>query len=500
LLAEFYVIDSRAVAAFDLSDEGPQLMDYLPQITKIVDIRDVRGQVAFFDQLIADVPGAKIIDLSHRAFDNFFSIVREIRFFEEALNRSIEPLLLFLIDPEDSNTIKSYEMLRSEFCEAASLLPVRNQIEPSVSLNQTAPFNGSVPPASLDITLLNLSLKAHIAQQSFSFARFWRAPGSELSISMDDELEVWVGNIFSQFRGLGLTLGWEDPAADIPVKRSKRLRDMESGSSGDYRSEGSHSFPSLNEEAWRQPEQVLRFAPKKVRNLGSFHPARNVLRAAITELEVAKGKHHRLLQAQQQAREVALASERMLAALGEADQAAELRELDDGRHAATQVRLERRQPLRFVARRAATQTSSERAKATRAAYVRSCVDLNDAKIAVQKSTEMVASTAMDLMIAEAFKQANALQAAWNNVWRLYDRLSALADCELRFAENSHRIKLPPEIVKLMEAIAAVDRRSFPDEHNDAAARAADIWCLWFEALLVNAEAEAIFESESSDRN
>jgi len=49
---------------------------------------------------------------------------------------------------------------------------------------------------------------------------------------------------------------------------------------------------------------------------------------------------------------------------------------------------------------------------------------------------------------------------------------------------------------LMEAIAAVDRRTFPGEYNDAAARAGDIWCRWFEALLENADAEAIFEKES----
>ena len=62
LLAEFYLVDYRHVVAFDLADEGPQLVDYLPEITTIVDIRDIHGQVAFFDQLISDGPVAKVID------------------------------------------------------------------------------------------------------------------------------------------------------------------------------------------------------------------------------------------------------------------------------------------------------------------------------------------------------------------------------------------------------------------------------------------------------
>jgi hypothetical protein len=73
----------------------------------------------------------------------------------------------------------------------------------------------------------------------------------------------------------------------------------------------------------------------------------------------------------------------------------------------------------------------------------------------------------------------------------YDRLSALADCRLHYAEGTHPIKLPPEIVKLMQTIAALDRRQFPDGRNHLAARAGEFWCRWFEDLLTNAEAEAV---------
>ena len=74
LLTEFYVVDDRPVAAFDLADEGPQLADYLPDITTIADIGDTRGQMAVFERLIADNEGARIIDLSHRVFKNFFTV------------------------------------------------------------------------------------------------------------------------------------------------------------------------------------------------------------------------------------------------------------------------------------------------------------------------------------------------------------------------------------------------------------------------------------------
>ena len=45
-LTEYHVADGRAVAAYDLSDESPQLTDYLPRHAASADIADIRGQMA----------------------------------------------------------------------------------------------------------------------------------------------------------------------------------------------------------------------------------------------------------------------------------------------------------------------------------------------------------------------------------------------------------------------------------------------------------------------
>ena len=76
LLTEFHVVNDRPVAAFDLADEGPQLADYLPEVTTIADISDTHGQMAFFDRLIADDVGARIIDLDRRVFNHFFTVAQ----------------------------------------------------------------------------------------------------------------------------------------------------------------------------------------------------------------------------------------------------------------------------------------------------------------------------------------------------------------------------------------------------------------------------------------
>ena len=274
LLAEFYVLDDRPVAAYDLADEGPQLADYLPQFTTVADIGDIFGQMAFFERLIAENEGANIIDLSHRMFQNFFTVVEKIEFFEEARRRSIEPLILFITDP-DPKSPQAYASLRRRFAEA-SLLPVRNRTEPiAIPDGHDRP---DAPPTSLEIPLLGLSLRALIDREAFSFCEFWRATPADLNDALDDELVDWVEGIFFQFRKLELMLGLVDEATRIAAPASRRPRATHRPLPIPHlpavaQPPGGHSRhdpdpPAISQRPIGVPDEVLKFAPKKVRGDG----------------------------------------------------------------------------------------------------------------------------------------------------------------------------------------------------------------------------------------
>src|SRR5215475_6443179 len=63
LLAEHHAADARPFAAYDLSDEAPGLADFLNYRVTLPNIREIRGQVQFFDGLIEPDDVAKIIDV-----------------------------------------------------------------------------------------------------------------------------------------------------------------------------------------------------------------------------------------------------------------------------------------------------------------------------------------------------------------------------------------------------------------------------------------------------
>jgi hypothetical protein len=206
LLSEHYVADARPVAAFDLADEGPRLTDFLADRASVADIRDLRGQMRLFDGLIEANEVPKIIDVSHREFTHFFAVAEKIGLFEEARRRSIEPLILFLIDP-DPMAAKAYAALRRRFT-GISLLPVRN-----LTVARGLPYGAAFPHAStlavsLEIPVLGPAARALVDRERFSFADLANPapPGSGVPARRRGELQAWLRRVRFQFREIELGL------------------------------------------------------------------------------------------------------------------------------------------------------------------------------------------------------------------------------------------------------------------------------------------------------
>jgi hypothetical protein len=202
LLAEVLFIDEKQVSAFDLADEGPQMADFLPGCTAVSEIGNIVGQMQFFDRLICESDSTRIIDLSHRVFKDFFLVVHKIGFFEEARSRSVEPIILFLVD-QDPKAAKAYAILRRWFADVA-LIPIRNRkTTGSVRSLDQFPVSSAVP-LSVEVSALSPALTALVDQPSFSFLQFWNRSIERLPDHLDDELRHWMKRVLLQFRQIEL--------------------------------------------------------------------------------------------------------------------------------------------------------------------------------------------------------------------------------------------------------------------------------------------------------
>jgi hypothetical protein len=218
---------------------------------------------------------------------------------------------------------------------------------------------------------------------------------------------------------------------------------------------------------------------------------RAALRSAIADQEAAEMRRRHAQEAEQYGRELVFAAERVFTEFGDADLAivqhrAEAFKRSVVDHTSANPGL----PDDLATRRLMRDKALEHVVAAKAEHKRLVADLNRAESMARQTKERVAAAAVEVIMAQAASEAAALQAIWHDVWWKFDRLSALADCCIRYEDRSLPIALPHDIIRLLQTMAAVDDRQFPDGRNHEAAGVAELWCRWFGALLTNSEAVA----------
>jgi hypothetical protein len=197
LLMEFLRQSRRPLVGYDLNPREPTLAERFPKLVWPVDIADTRGQMELFDRLLADPASTQVIDLGYGPFDQFFAVMGEIGFVQEARRRGIEPIVLFVADAAAS-TARSYAELRGRL--PATFVPVHNE---SVVLMLA---NEDFPPTRAEYGLIRIPrlsplVRGVIDRPNFSFNAYMAKQSGGPT-----EVHQWIGNIYTEFRDFELRL------------------------------------------------------------------------------------------------------------------------------------------------------------------------------------------------------------------------------------------------------------------------------------------------------
>jgi hypothetical protein len=203
-LVEFFGTDERSVGAFDLDTMDAALAGFLPDVTLRADIRDTRGQVALFDELIIDNEMPKVVDVHAPDFEAFFNVMEQIGFAVEAPRHAVDPIILFCANAEPQSA-KAFARLHTRF-PGATLVPVYND-----GIVRGFNLRNDFPPTSetalpLRIPALSPSLRAIIEAKPFSFTDFRRRPPDGISELLATELASWLRRVYLQIREMELRL------------------------------------------------------------------------------------------------------------------------------------------------------------------------------------------------------------------------------------------------------------------------------------------------------
>jgi hypothetical protein len=204
LVIDFLRLDGASIKAFDLDPGEAGLAEQMPLVARHADIASTESQMALFDRLIVEDGVPKVIDLGHALFERFFQLLEEIGFMQEAVRRSLEPVILYAAHPHPASP-DAYCRLRKRFPEMI-LVPVFNgAIVQGRRLRDDYPFNraATVP---LKIPLLSPPLRPYAERARHSFADFHRKLPPEIPARHAAELRSWTKRAFLELRELELRL------------------------------------------------------------------------------------------------------------------------------------------------------------------------------------------------------------------------------------------------------------------------------------------------------
>jgi len=154
--------------------------------------------MALFDRILCDHWRTTVIDLGHGLFDQFFKVMTEIGFEDEARQKQIQPIVLFITDSAPF-TARTYAELRGRLKQTV-FVPVHNE---AASFMVIA---GDFPPSSpnyetVRIPRLSPIVRGVIDRPGFSFSAYMsQQPGGPT------EVHSWITQIFAEFRELELQL------------------------------------------------------------------------------------------------------------------------------------------------------------------------------------------------------------------------------------------------------------------------------------------------------
>jgi hypothetical protein len=246
LLIEFFRSADRPLVAYDLNPRDPVLAGHFPRLVRPIDIADTRGQMMLFDQLIASQSVTRVIDVGYRPYDQFFAVMAEIGFVQEARRRMIEPIVLFVTESAAS-IVRAYANLR-KLVPDATFVPVHNEAI-SVTFDKD-----DFPPTRAECRMIRIPrlspvVRGVIDRPSFSFGAYMVARASGPT-----EVHEWIGTIFAEFRELELRLLMGQLAASLSRRSAPAARGAGDSSSSTRRDFGARGRTAPSSD--RKPGQI----------------------------------------------------------------------------------------------------------------------------------------------------------------------------------------------------------------------------------------------------
>jgi hypothetical protein len=204
LITDYHLSRGVTVEGFDTDAREPSYAERYPGLARVVDIFDVRGQIALFDQLLIPDDRPKVVDVWSHSFDQLFAIIAEIGFIEEAVRSGVAPLVLYQADT--SQLAASNCRLLTTTWPDLWVSVVHNEGAAPLGFDARERLAAFRPRGKLVIPALERPIARVLDDPDFMFSAFLRAPPAGMSLVVRAALRNWLLPVFTQIQSLELRI------------------------------------------------------------------------------------------------------------------------------------------------------------------------------------------------------------------------------------------------------------------------------------------------------
>jgi hypothetical protein len=204
LLTDYYLSRGVPVDGFDTDAREPSYAQRFPELSRIVDIYDVRGQIALFDQLLIADERPKIVDVWSRSFDRLFATIAEIGFLEEAARSAVMPVVLFQADMSQM-AANNCRLLTTTWPDLWVSV-VHNEGASPLGFDARETLASYRARGRLVIPKLERPIVRFLDNPEFSLSSFLREPPAAMSLVVRAAIRNWLLPTFTQLHSFELRL------------------------------------------------------------------------------------------------------------------------------------------------------------------------------------------------------------------------------------------------------------------------------------------------------
>lgn len=221
LVAENFLLSGLSPQVFDTDAAEQRLWSFFSRSALVVDFDRVADQMRLIEAMVAPGEQPRVVEVSQRASQKFFDVLRASDYVREARANDVEPVVFF-IPSTDPDSFEYGRRLHEHLGDCIFVLAQNaylGEVKLFTKLGVGYRALEHLRPRML-LTAFDPSLEDAMSDPGLAFSEFVRDPPTDLPLDMRDAIRDWLLRSFKQTYGVIQTI------EAMPRRRAEAQRDQ----------------------------------------------------------------------------------------------------------------------------------------------------------------------------------------------------------------------------------------------------------------------------------